>query len=121
MADKQAQDGAPAGPAAVAPPPAMPKEGPAKARPNVLALAAQPATALGEASPAAHPAGGMVYEVLVDQWGYDEHQCRRGDLLRAGDVPYDLAWALRLGTVREAPEYAHLLARPVAAPAAQGT
>jgi hypothetical protein len=50
---------------------------------------------------------GDVYEVMVDQWGYDDHQCQRGDLLRAGDVPYDLEWAERVGTVRKAPEYAH--------------
>lgn len=47
---------------------------------------------------------GVLYEVMVDTWGYDP-VLERGTFVRKGDVPYDLEWAERVGTVRRAPEY----------------
>jgi hypothetical protein len=49
-----------------------------------------------------------LFEVMIDQWGYNP-AFTRGQLISreaVEAVPYDLDWALSMGTVRPAPEYA---------------
>lgn len=45
------------------------------------------------------------YEVMTDTWGYNP-ELRKGDLFKRAEVPYDVDWALKMGAIREAPEYA---------------
>jgi hypothetical protein len=81
----------------------MPYTGPRKARPNT-----NPASDNAPMYPSYEDDEDPVFEVMVDQYGHDVHQAQRGDLLKHGDVPYDLDAALVRGIVRHAPEFARL-------------
>jgi hypothetical protein len=62
-------------------------------------------------------AGEPIFQVMTDQWGHDEHAAVHGELVRQSDMPghYDFDWALKMGVLRRAPEYARLFAAPPAA------
>lgn len=53
------------------------------------------------------PKAGMTYEVMADTFGANPTYSK-GDLITAAEFPghYDVDWALKIGAVREAPEYA---------------
>jgi hypothetical protein len=78
-------------------------------RPNVMRSEAPPKA--DELTAEERRAGGPVYVVEVDQWGHDEagKALFKGDLFQPDDLDaktHDVAFALRTGAVRRAPEHA---------------